>query len=420
MTSDFQERKQFMDKTLKLNSKMRPRFWMLSLLISAVLLNSGALRAQKFDQERMDRDIAVAENVLTTLIRQQFSNQRTFFQLQVRGSYQAGYGVTFMLPADYTTPIAFQSQDDFFWAPAQGANGVIINSSDGSTPRSEDVVISREKNPNVMSLKDKSRERSRLDMDSVRNASNLKVLDAARTFLLDYGDLIAQLAPNEKVIVTNQGNQPRAWVNQYFSAPKRTHLSAEALKADLTLLRTGKITREQAQSRLKVINTETVEEVEADLELLSSIFSRLYSMDISKTYFVGDNVYFERLKDFGVIYYMTLYSGMMDDYSRRYVMPTLGLRDVDQATKDKKVKEMYPKFESELKDNILEYGRTLKSLKDEEVLVFQITNTPCEGCAIPSTLEITLKGSALKEYSSGKTDKAATMAKLAVKRGPNQ
>jgi hypothetical protein len=396
---------------------MKLRFWMRSLLIVAAMLSSAALKAQRFDQERMDRDIAVAENILTTLIRQQFSNQRTFFQLQVKGSYQSGYGVTFTLPADYTTPIAFQYSDDVFWTPAPGANGVTI--SDGSTPRSLDVAPNRE-NPNVVSLKDKSRERARLDMDSVRDASNLKVLDAARTFLLDYGDLIAQLNPNERVIVTNQGNQPRAWVNQYFTAPRRTHLSVEALKSDLTLLRTGKITREQAQSRLKVVNTETVEQVEPDLELLSSIFSRLYSMDISKTYFIGDNVYYERLKDFGAIYYMTLYSGMMDDYTRSYVMPTIGLKNVDPATKDKKVKELYPKFESELKDNILEYGRTIKSLKDDEVLVFQITNTPCEGCDIPSSLEITLKGSALKDYNSGKADKAATLLKLMVKKGGNQ
>jgi hypothetical protein len=38
--------------------------------------------AQKIDDERLGRDIAVAENVLGTLIKQQFSNQRTFFPLE--------------------------------------------------------------------------------------------------------------------------------------------------------------------------------------------------------------------------------------------------------------------------------------------------------------------------------------------------
>jgi hypothetical protein len=396
---------------------------MLTVVMAAGMLNGAETLAQKFDQERMDRDIAVAENVLATLIRQQFNNQRTFFQLQVRGSYQAGYGVTFALPADYTTPIAFQypPAEISGWSTPPGVNGYSIYSSDGAPSRSEDVVINGEKSSTAIRLKDKSRERVRIDMDSIRDASNQKVIEASKTFLLDYGDLLAQLAPNEKVIVSNQGNQPRAWVNQIFSAPKRTHLSVEALKSDLSQLREGKITRAQAALKLKVVNTETVEEVEADLELLSSIFSRLYSEDISKTFFVGDNVYFERLKDFGAIYYMTMYSGIeLGDYSRRYVMPTLGLTDVDQVTKDKKVKELYPKFERELKDNILEYGRTLKSLKEDEVLVFQVTVAKCGGCAIPSTLEVTLKGSALKDYSIGKTDKAATLSKLSIRKGAEQ
>lgn len=391
---------------------MNPRAWML-LLIASIL--STAAHAQTFDQERMERDIAVAENVLVTLIKQQFASQRTFFQLEVRGTYQSGYGVTFTLPADYTTPIAIQQE--FNWAPQSGNGAVTIYSGDGNVARPRDVYPNNQKTTAVTRLKD----RATIDMDSIRDASNLKVIEAAKTFLLDYGDLIAQLAPNEKVIVTNQGNQPRAWVNQFFTAPKRTHLSVEALKSDLSSLRAGKITRDQAQSRIKIVNTETVDQVEPDLELLSSIFGRLYSDDISKTFFVGDNVYFERLKDFGVIYYMTMYSGIeMGNYSRRYIMPTLGLTDVDQTTKDKKVKEMYPKFETELKENILEYGRTLKSLKDDEVLVFQITNTRCEGCAIPATLEITLKGGALKDYNASKADKATTMAKFSVKKGANQ
>jgi hypothetical protein len=174
-------------------------------------------------------------------------------------------------------------------------------------------------------------------------------------------------------------------------------------------------------SKIKVVNTESVEEVEPDLELLSSIFTRLYGQDISKTYFVGDNVYFERLKDFGVIYYMQMFSGIeQDNYSRRYIMPTLGLTDIDQQTKDKKVKELYPKFEQDLKDNLLDYGRTVKSLKDDEVLVVQVAMTKCGGCAIPSSLELTLKASALKDFNSGKADKAATLSKISVKKGGNQ
>lgn len=394
--------------------------------LSIMILSTGY--AQKIDDERMDRDIAVAENVLSTLIKQQFNNQRTFFSLEISGSYQAGYGVSFTIPADYSTPIALMLQgagDPAIWGePAM----TIGRSDDGYTVRygenqSRDMARMDAQNAGDKSVKLKERgaTRQELDMDSIRDAYNLKVIEAAKMFLLDYGDLIAQLAPNEKVVISNQGSQPRVWVNQFFTAPKRTHLSVEALKSDLTQYREGKITRPQALAKLKVVNTETVDEVAPDLELLSSIFTRLYGQDLSKTYFVGDNVYFERLKDFGVIYYMQMYSGIeRNDFSKRYYMPTIGLTDVDQATKDKKVKELYPKFEKDLKDNILEYGRTLKSLKDDEVLVFQVAMTKCAGCDVPSSLEISLKGAALKDFNSGKANKDATMAKFSVKKGPNQ
>lgn len=393
----------------------------------AGMVNLQPAFAQKLDEERMERDIAVAENVLGTLIKQQFNNQRTFFPLEIKGSYQPGYGVTFSLPADYTTPIAFTigtgGSDVVIWGGNEppGVQSHNFNYNFDNRENSEDdraAAIAAEKS---IKLKDKYKEKKRLDMDSVRNAYNLKVIEAAKTFIVDYGDMIAQLNPQEKVIISNQGNQPKMWVNQYFNAPKRTHLSIEVLKADLTQFRQGKITRDQTLAKIKVVNTETVEAVEPDLELLSSIFTRLYSQDLSKTYFTGDNLYFERLKDFGVIYYMQLYSGIeRGDYSKRYVMPTLGLDDVDQETKDKKVKELYPKFEQELKDNILEYGRTLKSLKENEVLVFQLTLTKCAGCGIPSSLELSIKGSVLKDFSAGKSERNAALAQFTIKKGENQ
>lgn len=391
-----------------------------SMAVTWVVIMQPAV-AQKIDEERMERDIAVAENVLSTLIKQQFNNQRTFFPLEIKGTYQAGYGVTFSLPADYTTPIAFSiagaDNDVVVWGNDQF--NFDFNVEDRQHDEEERAaVIAEEKS---IRLRDRSRERKRLDMDSVRDAYNLKVIEAAKTFLVDYADMITQLGAQEKVIISNQGNQPRMWVGRYFNAPKRTHLSIEALKSDLTQFRQGKISRDQALAKINVVNTETVENVEPDLELLSSIFSRLYSQDLSKTYFTGDNVYFERLKDFGVIYYMQVYSGIeRGDYSRRYVMPTLGLTDVDQETKDQKVKELYPKFEQELKENILEYGRTLKSLKENEVLVFQVTLTKCAGCGIPFTLELSIKGAVLKDFSAGKVDRNTAAGKFSIKKGENQ
>jgi len=413
---------------------MKSRWYagVVSLMMTAMLTPAWA---QKFDEERMQRDIAVAENVLSTLIKQQLSNQRTYFPLEVKGSYQSGYGVTFTLPADYTTPMVWMDGNGSTTITINGTNAPNMIYRDGVNVNGSDVYIDEENDleddspvmppdpddADRFKLITKESKKRNNDMDSVRDAYNAKVIEAAKTFILDYGDMIAQLQPTERVVVSNQGNNPRVWVNQFFNAPNRTHLSVEGLKSDITAFRTGKITRDQALAKLKVVNTETVEEVAPDLELLASIFSRLYSPDLSKTYFTEDNIYFERLKDFGVIYYMQAYSGIERERdSRRYIMPTLGLNDVDQATRDKKAKELYPKFETELKDNIVEYGRTLKSLKDDEVLVFQVKITRCNKCDIPSSLEYTLKASVLKDFNAGKIDRNAVLSKFTVKKGNNQ
>jgi hypothetical protein len=386
-----------------------------SLLCAAMVFSIQPVLAQKADEARMQRDVAVAENVLGTLIKQQFEKQKMFFPLEIKSNYQPGYGVTFYLPADYTTPIVFAlPADDAGWRNErlQVREGDFENPGNDVNP----VIIGKK---GTVSLGDKKLEKARLDMDSIQDVSNLKVIEAAKTFLVDYGDMITQLTPTERIIVTNRGER-RIWVNQYFNAPKRTHISVEVSKGDLMQYKENKISREQVLKKIKVINTEQVDEIEPDLELLSSIFSRLYRPDLSKTFFIQDNVYFERLKDYGVVYYMQALSSQELGYTRRYVMPTVGLEDIDQATRDKKIQELYPKFEQELKDNILEYGRTLKSLKDDEVLVIQVRLTRCTGCGIPASLEYTVKSSVLKDFNANKITKNAALGKVEITKGAAQ
>lgn len=392
---------------------MRTMKSFLVMMICFVAIPSW-VQGQQQDDERMKRDIEVAENVLSTLIKQQFNNHRTFFPLEVKGSYQSGYGVTFNLPADFTTPIVFSISG--------GNDNVFISGGNRQNePNSYvyEMEVGDEENSDQIRLKDRAREKRRMDMDSVRNAYNMKVLDAARTFLADYADMITQLQPSERIVITNQGNQPRVWVGQLFNAPKRTHLSVEVLKGDVVSYRQGKITREQLMSKIKTINTEAVDKAEPDLELLMTMFNRLYSADLSKTFFTENNIYYERLRDFGVIYYMQVYSAIEIDYGR-FRMPTIGLNDIDLATRNKKITEIYPKFENELKENILEYGRTLKSLKDDEVLVFQVKVTKCPQCGIPSTLEYTVKGDVLRDFNAAKLSREAAIGKVALKKGNQQ
>lgn len=393
----------------------------LSFVVLILTLGTHVALAQKIDEERMRRDIEVSENVLSTLIKHEISSQRTLFPLDVKGSYQEGYGVTFRLPGDHAMPMIisggenivynFSYSDDFSSAVSVGRNTEVDRE-----PREEDDS----KDKNSITLKSSAREKKRLKADSIRDDYNNKLIKAAKDFIVDYGDFMTQLGPDEKIVVTNRGNR-NVW---YYGEGKRTHLFVEGTKADVLAFKQGKLSREQALAKLKVVNTETIETKDADLELLSSIFSRLYRPDLSKTFFIEGNLNYERLKDYGVIYYMQVYSSRNTDAfgmpTRRHSLPTIGLEDVDQATRDKKVTELYPRFEQDLKENILEYGRTLKTLGDEEVLVFNVTVTKCEQCGIPSTVELSVKGSVLKDFGSGKINKTSGLTKFTVKKGPKQ
>jgi hypothetical protein len=375
------------------------------LVMEAVLcmLTLGAVVAQKIDEERMERDIEIAENVLSTLIKQKFE-KRSFFPIDVEGKYLAGFGVTFRVPGDFNSSWFVLTED------IKGAVVVGEQSTYNYTFKSSDDRDGGEVGVRTRSMKSAGR-------DSLAVLYNQKVIEAGKEFLADYGDLISQLTPEERIMITNRGDNQRFYYG--VKSPKRTLLSLEASKGDMAQVRQGKMTRDQFIGKIKVVNTTSVEEMDPDLELLSSIFNRLYREDLSKTYYTNEGVYYERLKDFGAIYYMNVVSSEEMDY-KKWRMPTQDIDNLDQAARDKKVTELYPAFEKDLKENMLEYGRTLRSLKDNEGLVFNVKLTKCLGCGIPSTIELTVKNEVLKQYSTGQLTKEGALAKVAVKKGPAQ
>lgn len=438
------------------------------ILISASVANAQQPASVGFNQksqpqatDRMSRDIAVAENVLSTLIKQEL-DQRSFFFMEVKGNYISGYGVTFTVPTGmlnsnvWTTSgdMVYLTSPDYDYAyesnlevaeEEQKEAEKAMNkankeasksqrernkaeqqrqSSKNDSDLSERQVLGTVSGGGAYALTTRGRGK-RVNTDSLNAINNGKVIDAARNFIADYGDMLSQLTADERIVVTNRGNgESNIWFNGQRA--KRSLISVEARKGDLTDFRQGKLTREQLLAKMKVVNTVSSEKSEPDMELLASIFNRLYRSDLSRTYYVQSDTYYERLNDFGVILHMQVVSSVAsnnayyDDKNIRLTMPTVGLQNLTQEERDKKVKELYPVFESELKENILDYGRTLKSLKDTEQLMVNVTMTKCKGCGIPATLELAVKASVLKDFNTGKLDKSAALSKIEVKKGAAQ
>ncbi|MFM8911941.1 MAG: hypothetical protein ACKOE6_03335 [Flammeovirgaceae bacterium] len=408
------------------------------VMVACVAFATASVWAQvKLDEERMQRDIEVAENILSTLLRQQY-DKRSFFPMEVRGSYRQGYGVTFQLPLDNTFLVWSDNQavgSTIFDWPGEFEAPVVIRNGTGNRASEEEIAKVRanadrlrndQTRRNDIIVKGRARAtapgaRGQKNLDSLRDQSSAKMIEAAKQFLADYGDLLTQLAPNERIIITNRSEENQFWFNGMNMQSRRNpYLTVEGLKSDITQLRQGKLSREQFINKLKVVNTEGENEMRPDLELLASIFNRLYRSDLSKTYFTQENTFYEKLKDFGVIYNMQVYSTNADYYGNGFDMPTLGLRGLDAETRDQKVKDLYPVFAKNIKEDILEYGKTLRSLKDDESLIFNVKLTRCKGCQIPTWVEYSIKYSVLRDYNNGKISKEAALDKFTEKKGEPQ
>ncbi len=406
------------------------------LPVCIALGHAGAWAQPKMDDNRMQRDIEVAENILSTLLRQQL-DKRSFFLMEITGTYRQGYGLTFLIPPDYTLLPWTENFDvgGSFYPDGRGSGTVLFGN--GNEPAANDNNSIKATNEEGQTNRERQKERintivnSQLrttagrmrnqNRDSLRDQSYAKVIEAAKQFLADYGDLITQLAHNERIIITNRGDENQFWFNgMNMQNRKNPFVTIEGLRSDITLLRQGKLSREQFIAKLKVTTTDSEEELRPDLELLSSIFNRLYRSDLSKSYFVQKNTYYERLKDFGVVYHMEAYSTHLDYYGNGFDMPTLGLRGLDAATRDQKVKELYPVFANSIKEDILEYGKTLRSLKDDESLIFNVKISRCKACAIPSWVEYSIKYNVLKDYNNGKITREAALNKFTEKKGDLQ
>lgn len=393
--------------------------------VVALLGSLMATGQTKIDEQRMQQDIEVAENILGTLMRQQLG-RRNFFPVEVNGNYVAGYGVTFRLPQGGPfNMMMLKSLDEPNIVNISGSDGSYSYSFSNKSKSEEKVECVGCEREKAEIEKARTRQRApramKISGDSVSATLEKRLMEVAKNFLTDYGDVISQLKPDERIVITNRSEEFGGDFNFHLpgAESRRSLISVEAKRDDIAQLKQGKITRDQFQGRLKTVNTETSDKLDPDLEVLSSMFSRLYREDLSKTYYSQGEVTYERLKDFGVIYYMRVYSSVQGD-DERWAMPTIAMSNVSTPERDKKVKELYPKFESELKENLIEYGRTLRSLNDNEQLVFNVKLTKCTGCGIPTSIELSVNSSVLKDYSSGKATREASIAKVNVKKVGDQ
>ncbi len=367
------------------------------------------VEAQDIDKGRMDRDLEVAENVLSTLLgkkHNRFYYLSGFSNEAVESSYLRDYGVVIAVKRSLF-PISIN----------QDFSTISIGKGD-EKDSAQKVVIAPgklEAGSVVLSSSDYEKNKDKTEDDFIAQS---------KTFLVDYGHLIGQLNPQHHIMIKWGGNSsPLYLFNEYsdasggnysFSTPgAQRQITIEIKVSDIRDHQQGRIDRDEALSRVVVTRSEHNAEKVADLELLASMFERLYKSDLSDTYYSTNRVAYTSLKNYGVIFKMKVYSSVEEGGLFR--IPTIGTKTSTIEERNQKVMEMLPAFEKSFKENLINYGRTVKSIAPNETLRFEISMTQCDGCqGFPKSIHYSVKGSVLDQFNKGAISLENAMTSITV------
>ncbi len=348
---------------------------------------------QAIDEKRMERDLKIAENILNTL---SSGESRLRFHSNIESNYMPGYGVVFSIPK---VNYIYRTSGNVVYSGGSGA--YVIAPSDDDPD--EEIVVAE------------SVKRREEDREEIAKEAQEQLKEQMTIFLIDYADLIGQLKPSDRIVVQSRGSDNRLFYGGSKSRSRQSSFTAQILKSDLIAYKQGKMDRDGVIKKISFKTPEENGEASKDLELFATIFARLYEPDLSSTYYISSrNLGYTNLEGFGVTFSMKVYSSSSD--SGLHTIRTTGESGLTREQRDEKVNAMYPEFEQTFKENLLDYGRTIKSLGSDETLVFKVKLTECKGCEMPEEIEVSVKAKTLKSYDKGSISRADGVKQITVKR----
>ena len=377
---------------------------MKSFILICTILLSGIMGIS----QNIEKDLEVAENILSGMIKTHLKENGRFFpsSFEVSSNYTEDVGVFFDVRARnmFLTGAIAQAGDELsrvYYDFADGQSFTVKSGIDEDEDEDEDE-------------------------DDEKEDTQTSIKNACIEFLAEYGHIIRGLSPSEKIIINispernglfrlSRNSNVTTTIGYANEDDETFSLSVQVDKQSIDDLRAGRIDRDSFEDRVEVEEMTYEQYKSEDMELFLSIFTRLYEKDLSETYFLSMNppLYYEKIKDRGVIFYMKVFSSNMS--GAFHFIPTKGLNKLSQEERDEVVEEMYPDFVDELKENILEYGRVIKTMEAKDILFFKIKLTECEGCTMPEKITLSIPYSAIQDYSDGKLSLDAAKNKFSLK-----
>ncbi|RNC83974.1 MAG: hypothetical protein ED557_09395 [Balneola sp.] len=378
-----------------------------------VSLSTSAF-AQTIDANRMNRDISIMENILGELFKTQQlrtgTNEPTivvngvvstsFSSRSVKGTYLPGYGIIFKINS-----------------PSRN----IYMTSSGTRYSSYSFYYDGDGDPKLSG-----------------EITQETVVDRITSFLRDYGTTIGQLGNDEKIMVIYGSNQSTSRDLFYTLSTVRGQntqsndnedkpeplpiISVSTTVKDLNDYRSGRLNASAFDNKVDVATSEEKEYL--DLKVMGNIFKTALSNQPTNSFKLhgASNVDYLYLDNFGAIFSLNVrYSDENNRWAislaREFALAQSGFdKEKEQEEYEEYLEKVATAFE-ELKDNlreyVIDYGRTLSSVTNDQYLLLSITvsGSPDE---IPERMDIQVKKSLFQDLDRGQISREQAISQVVV------
>ena len=397
----------------------------------------AGFKSKEIDRKKIERDLEIAKDILVTLMKS--GSDQFFGRSSIKADYIEGYGVVFTIPEHLvyfhsahgsmmilpeipTIPeldidVDVSPQVEIYLDPDN--NEIREEIKEERERVREQIIISERK---ALKTREKARNSFSEENDVSRFHSGensfeeIDWKDIMITFMTDYADLIGQLESDERIVIQQKApnvNFIYVWdddagVKKDGESPGS--ISAEVLRKDVSAFKSGKISKETFVDRIKIEEVKPMKKI-PDLEMFASIFNRYYSRDLTETFYSNGKPRYEKLENYGAIFHIKAVS---PSYYKVKSRRSENWGEEEEVSAEDE-KSRYTQFKEDLKDFVLDYGRTIRSLEKDEKVVLDIDLKSCRSCDLPKGLKVTVDCATLNNYDLQKLTKEKAKSLIEIK-----
>lgn len=342
---------------------------------------------------KMERDIVILQNVLNDL----FSSDRhpSFSSPGAKGMYISGKGVIFNV-----------NYGNRYGHILFAVDIKVVNAEENDVPDSQE-------------------ENKRIEE---------KIESLSQEFLVNYGSILSELKSSEKVMLNveynklkpvdtleksgvtirpsgqNLASTSRAVIRGYTSKSSNVRMASSINYSDINSYLNGKLNLEQAMNKVNVTNGASKESNAPDAKIMAGILDDIFQSNFDGKFRRSRKTTWTYFEGFGLMYDLNMSNGSGLFFGTNAQNIAILKNDDAKSPKEDKADIEIEKEAAEnldeliniAKESLITYGRTLRSVKSEEVVILNINLGGSFGrLKLPKSVRLQVTKSQIDSYARG-------------------